>query len=194
MNRKKPAAFIDRDGTINEQMGYINHLSRFKIIPGVPEAIRLLNDLGFLVIVLTNQSGIARGYYSIDLVRQIHDLLRKTLKKEANATIDAILFCPHHPQGSVPEYTMECECRKPKTGLIKQACMDFEIDLTQSFVIGDMASDMELANQAGVKGIMVETGYGLGEIDFILPKKQLEITFIAENLLHAVRFLEKRCR
>ena len=194
MNRKKPAAFIDRDGTINEQMGYINHLSRFKIIPGVPEAIRLLNDLGFLVIVLTNQSGIARGYYPIDLVRQIHDLLRKTLKKEANATIDAILFCPHHPQGSVPEYTMECECRKPKTGLIKQACMDFEIDLTQSFVIGDMASDMELANQAGVKGIMVETGYGLGEIDFILPKKQLEITFIAENLLHAVRFLEKRCR
>ena len=194
MNRKKPAAFIDRDGTINEQMGYINHLSRFKIIPGVPEAIRLLNDLGFLVIVLTNQSGIARGYYSIDLVRQIHDLLRKTLKKEANATIDAILFCPHHPQGSVPEYTMECECRKPKTGLIKQACMDFEIDLTHSFVIGDMASDMELANQAGVKGIMVETGYGLGEIDFILPKKQLEITFIAENLLHAVRFLEKRCR
>ena len=191
---KKPAAFIDRDGTINEQMGYINHLSRFKIIPGVPKAIRLLNDLGFLVIVLTNQSGIARGYYSIDLVRQIHALLQKTLKKEANATIDAILFCPHHPQGSVPEYTMECECRKPKTGLIKQACMDFEIDLTQSFVIGDMASDMELANQAGVKGIMVETGYGLGEIDFILPKKQLEITFIAENLLHAVRFLEKRCR
>jgi len=191
---KKPAAFIDRDGTINEQMGYINHLSRFKIIPGVPEAIRLLNDLGFLVIVLTNQSGIARGYYSIDLVRQVHDLLRKTLEKEANATIDAILFCPHHPQGNVPEYTMECECRKPKTGLIKQACMDFEIDLTHSFVIGDMASDMELANQAGVKGIMVETGYGLGEIDFILPKKQLEITFIAENLLHAVRFLEKRCR
>ena len=194
MNRKKPAAFIDRDGTINEQMGYINHLSRFKIIPGVPEAIRLLNDLGFLVIVITNQSGIARGYYSIDLVRQIHDLLRKTLKKEANATIDAILFCPHHPQGSVPEYTMECDCRKPKTGLIKQACMDFEIDLTNSFVIGDMASDMELANKAGVKGIMVETGYGLGEIDFILPKKRLEITFIAENLLHAVRFLEKRCR
>jgi len=191
---KKPAAFIDRDGTINEQMGYINHLSRFKIIPGVPEAIRLLNDLGFLVIVLTNQSGIARGYYSIDLVRQIHDLLRKTLKKEVNATIDEILFCPHHPQGTVSEYTMECECRKPKTGLIKQACMDFEIDLTQSFVIGDMASDMELANQAGVKGIMVETGYGLGEIDFILPKKKLEITFIAENLLHAVRFLEKRCR
>ena len=191
---KKPAAFIDRDGTINEQMGYINHLSRFKIIPGVPEAVRLLNDLGFLVIVLTNQSGIARGYYSIDLVRQIHDLLQKTLKKEANATIDAILFCPHHPHGTVSEYTMECDCRKPKTGLIKQACMDFEIDLTQSFVIGDMASDMELANQAGVKGIMVETGYGLGEIDFILPKKQLEITFIAENLLHAVRFLEKRCR
>jgi D-glycero-D-manno-heptose 1,7-bisphosphate phosphatase len=191
---KKPAAFIDRDGTINEQMGYINHLSRFKIIPGVPEAIRLLNDLGFLVIVITNQSGIARGYYSIDLVHQIHDLLRKTIKKEANATIDEILFCPHHPQGTVSEYTMDCDCRKPKTGLIKQACMDFEIDLTNSFVIGDMASDMELANQAGVKGIMVETGYGLGEIDFILPKKRLEITLMAENLLHAVRFLEKRCR
>jgi D-glycero-D-manno-heptose 1,7-bisphosphate phosphatase len=89
----------------------------------------------------------------------------------------------------VPEFTMECDCRKPKTGLIKQACMDFEIDLTHSFVIGDMASDMELANQAGIKGIMVETGYGLGEIDFLQKAAGVHI---AENLLHA-RF-RKRCR
>lgn len=191
---KQPAAFIDRDGTINEQMGYINHLSRFKLIPGAPEGIRLLNDLGFLVIVISNQSGVARGYYPIDLVHQIHDLMRRTVEKEANATIDAILFCPHHPEGTVSEYAVECDCRKPKTGLIQRACTDFDIDLARSFVIGDMASDMELAKRAALGGIMVETGYGLGEIDFILPKKRLDITFIAEDLLHAARFLQERCR
>ena len=191
---KQPAAFIDRDGTINEQMGYINHLSRFKLIPGAPEGIRLLNDLGFLVIVISNQSGVARGYYPIDLVHQIHDLMRRTVEKEANATIDAILFCPHHPEGTVSEYAVECDCRKPKTGLIQRACTDFDIDMARSFVIGDMASDMELAKRAALGGIMVETGYGLGEIDFILPKKRLDITFIAEDLLHAARFLQERCR
>ena len=186
---KRAAVFVDRDGTINEQMGYINHISRFKILPGVPEAIRLLNDLGFLAIVVSNQSGVARGYYPLDLVYEVHALLEKSLKEEAGVTVDAILFCPHHPQGVVPEFSMDCECRKPKTGLIEQACTTFDIDLSRSFMVGDMCSDMEFADRAGIRGILVRTGYGLGELEYVLPGKGAKPTHIARDLLDAVQWI-----
>jgi D-glycero-D-manno-heptose 1,7-bisphosphate phosphatase len=186
---KRAAVFVDRDGTINEQMGYVNHISRFKILPGIPDAIRLLNDLGFLAIVVSNQSGVARGYYPLDLVHEVHALLKKELKEEAGATVDAILFCPHHPQGVVPEFSMDCECRKPKTGLIDQACMAFDIDLSRSFMVGDMCSDLEFADRAGIKSIMVKTGYGLGEIEYVLPRKEVRPIHIARNLLDAVQWI-----
>lgn len=186
---KRAAVFIDRDGTINEQMGYINHISRFKILPGIPDAIRLLNDLGFLAIVVSNQSGIARGYYPLHLVQEVHDFLKQRLKQEADAALDDILFCPHHPDGVVPEFTINCECRKPKTGLIDQACRSFDIDLSRSFMVGDMSSDMEFAHRAGIGGIMVKTGYGLGEIEHVLPKKQAKPIHIARDLLDAVQWI-----
>lgn len=186
---KKAAVFVDRDGTINEQMGYVNHISRFILLPGVPEAIRHLNDLGFLTIVVSNQSGVARGYYAIDLVHEVHDLLKKSLKDQANASIDAILFCPHHPQGVVPEFSVDCGCRKPKRGLIDQACAIFDIDLSRSFMVGDMVSDMEFARGAGVKGILVKTGYGLGEIEYVLPRKSAEPIHIADDLRDAVQWI-----
>jgi len=186
---KRAAVFVDRDGTINEQMGYINHISRFKIIPGVPEAIRLLNDLGFLAIAVSNQSGVARDYYPLDLVHEVHALLKRKLKEEADAPVDAVLFCPHPPQGVVPEFSVDCECRKPKTGLIDQACVLFDIDLSRSFMVGDMCSDMEFANRAGIKGIMVKTGYGLGEIEYVLPTKEAKPDHIARDLLDAVQWI-----
>lgn len=186
---KRAAVFLDRDGTINEQMGYINHISRFKILPGIPDAIRLLNDLGFLAIVVSNQSGVARGYYTLDLVHEVHDLLKKRLKELAKSTVDAVLFCPHHPQGIVPEFSVDCECRKPKTGLIDQACKTFDIDLSRSFMVGDMCSDMEFAHRAGIRGIMVKTGYGLGEIQYVLPGKQAKPVHIAGDLLDAVQWI-----
>jgi D-glycero-D-manno-heptose 1,7-bisphosphate phosphatase len=186
---KRAAVFLDRDGTINEQMGYINHISRFKILPGIPDAIRLLNDLGFLAIVVSNQSGVARGYYALDLVHEVHDLLRKRLKDQANAAVDAVLFCPHHPQGTVPEFSVDCECRKPKTGLIDQACKVFDIDLSRSFMVGDMVSDMEFAHRAGIRSILVKTGYGLGEIEYVLPRKQAKPVHISGNLLDAVQWI-----
>ena len=158
---KKPAVFIDRDGTINEQMGYINHVSRFMLLPGTAEAIRLLNDHGYLVIIVSNQSGVARGYFPIDLVNEVHDHMKVQLEKD-NARVDGIFFCPHYPKGKLPEYSGVCECRKPKTGLIKMACGDFDIDMADSYVIGDRCTDMELARNAGLKGILVKTGYGLG--------------------------------
>jgi len=185
---KKPAVFLDRDGTINEQMGYINHVSRFKILPRVPQAIRLLNRHGFFVLVVSNQSGVARGYYPLDLVETIHHFM-VTRIKEKKAIIDGIFFCPHHPAGSVPEFSRDCDCRKPKTGLIDKACRAFDIDLRRSFVVGDMCTDMELAHRAGVKGVMVKTGYGLGEMEYLLPQKIEKPAHIAEDLLDAVRWI-----
>jgi D-glycero-D-manno-heptose 1,7-bisphosphate phosphatase len=185
---KRPAVFVDRDGTINEQMGYINHLSRFKILPRVVQAVKMLNRHGFLVLVVTNQSGVARGYHPLDLVKTLHHLL-VTQIREKNGHIDGIFFCPHHPAGSVPEFSHNCDCRKPKTGLIEQACKSFEIDLSRSFLVGDMCTDMEMAQRAGVPGVLVKTGYGLGEIEYVLPRKTARPAQIAEDLLDAVRWI-----
>ena len=183
----QPAVFVDRDGTINEQMGYINHPSRFVILPGVPEAIRLLNSNDFLVIVVSNQSGVAWGYFPIDLVHKVHDELKRILNKN-NCTVDGIFFCPHHSQGTVPEYRLECDCRKPKTGLIKQAQEVFDIDMSSSYVIGDRYSEIELANRLNLKGVLVKTGYGRGEVKYILPGKP-QPDYIAEDLLDAAKWI-----
>jgi D-glycero-D-manno-heptose 1,7-bisphosphate phosphatase len=185
---KKPAVFIDRDGTVNEQMGYINHVSRFVILPGVVEAVRLLNGIGFHAVIVTNQSGVARGYFPLSLVHEIHDFLDASLKKD-HVTLDGIFFCPHHPNGSVPEFTKQCNCRKPRTGLIDQACRSLEIDLQNSYAIGDRCDDIEFARRAGVKGILVKTGYGLGEIKYLLPHSKSNPVYIAEDLLHAVQWI-----
>ncbi len=190
---KKPAVFIDRDGTINEQRGYINHISRFKIIPGVEDAIRLLNQNNFLAIVVSNQSGVARGFYPIELVHEVHALMKQLLE-ENGSFLDAIFFCPHHPDGVIPEYTRKCNCRKPGTGLIDQACRSFDIDLSNSYVVGDLYSDMELAERAGVRGILVKTGYGLGEIEYTLPTKPRKPLYVAENLLDAVNWILDEAR
>jgi D-glycero-D-manno-heptose 1,7-bisphosphate phosphatase len=185
----RPAVFVDRDGTINEQMGYINHPSRFVILPGVPEAIGLLNRSDYLVIVVSNQSGVARGYFPIDLVHEVHDLLNTTLS-EKDCAVDGIFFCPHHTLGIIPEYRRECDCRKPKTGLVEQARKAFDIDMSNSYVVGDRYLDIELAFRLNLKGILVETGYGRGEIKHILPGKQ-QPTYIAKDLLHAAKWIVK---
>ncbi|MFC1821286.1 D-glycero-alpha-D-manno-heptose-1,7-bisphosphate 7-phosphatase [Thermodesulfobacteriota bacterium] len=188
---RRPAVFLDRDGTINEQMGYINHLSRFVLLPRVPEAIKLLNQRNFLVIIITNQSGVARGYFPVGLVDEVHDYMRKTLE-EQGAVIDDIFFCPHHPRGIIPEFREACDCRKPKTGLVDQACQSFNIDLSRSYVVGDRYTDIELAETLGIGSVMVETGYGKGDMAYILPRKSLKPTFIAADLFDAVTGIIKR--
>jgi D-glycero-D-manno-heptose 1,7-bisphosphate phosphatase len=179
--RKRPAVFMDRDGTINEQMGYINHLSRFHILPGVPEAIKLLNDNDYLVIIVTNQSGVARGYYPIGLIQEIHTFMRESLKKEG-ADIDAVFFCPHYPRGKVEKYTRECDCRKPKTGMIKQARESFDIDMSKSYMIGDHFKDLEMAHNCGLRSIM-------GEVDYILPRLDCKPVYVADDLLDAAKWI-----
>lgn len=185
---KMPAVFIDRDGTINEQMGYINHVSRFVLLAGAAEAIRLLNMHQYLTIIVSNQSGVARGYFPIELVDEVHAHMRALLEKE-NAGVDGIYFCPHHPRGIVPEYSIRCNCRKPGTGLIEMACDTFAIDMTNSYVIGDRCTDIELAHRSNLKGILVTTGYGLGEVDHVLPHSPFKPVSVARDLLHAVRLI-----
>ena len=185
---KSPAVFFDRDGTINEQMGYINHLNRFHLLPGVAEAIRLLNQNNFLAIIVTNQSGVARGYFPIEFMHELHSFMIESLRSD-DANIDAIFFCPHYPGGKVPEYSRECDCRKPRTGLIDQAREAFDIDMSRSYLIGDHTTDLELAHRCNLDGIIVKTGYGLGEVSYILPQMAIKPCYIANDLLDAVKWI-----
>jgi D-glycero-D-manno-heptose 1,7-bisphosphate phosphatase len=184
---KQPAVFIDRDGTVNEQLGYINHESRFVIFPCVAEAVKLLNDNGFLAILVTNQSGIGRGYYPEDLVLELHDRLRDHLA-EIGARLDGIYYCPHHPHAELEAFREECRCRKPRTGLIDQALKDFDIDMPRSYVVGDRFVDIDFAGRAGLKGVLVKTGYGRGEIEY-KSEDNPRPEYMAEDLLEAVKWI-----
>lgn len=188
---RRPAVFIDRDGTVNEQMGYINHISRFVLLPGSAEAIKLLNTHGFRAFVTSNQSGVARGYFPPELVDRVHARMRELLEREGGQ-VDEVYYCPHHPDGVVPEYSRRCPCRKPAAGMIEEACRDFDIDLGHSYVIGDRLIDIEMAERASLKGILVKTGYGRGEVDYLLPHASLKPVYIARDLLEAVQWIVER--
>jgi len=162
MRAMRSAVFLDRDGTVSEEVGYVNHLDRFKIYPWSAPAIRRLNDAGLTVIIVTNQSGVARGYFPEELVRLVHDLLRKSLQ-DAGARIDGIYYCPHHPDGRESAFRMVCDCRKPAPGLLQRATLDHGLDLKSSFVVGDRYLDIETGFRAGARGILVLSGYGKGE-------------------------------
>jgi D-glycero-D-manno-heptose 1,7-bisphosphate phosphatase len=149
---KKPAVFLDRDGTLNEDKGYVYRKEDFNWLPGVKEAIKYLNDLGYLVIVVTNQAGIARGYYSEQQMHELHEFINKELA-EIGAHIDAYYYCPHHPTEGKPPYLQDCDCRKPKPGLILRAAKDWDIDLEASIGIGDKDSDIQAFEGAGLKYI-----------------------------------------
>lgn len=178
---KYPAIFLDRDGTINEEMGYINHIERFKIFPFVAESIRIFRDAGFKIIVVTNQSGIARGYFSEKLLTEVHQKLKECLA-EKGTKIDEIYYCPHHPTEGKGEYKKDCNCRKPKTGLIEKAAEEHEIDLKKSYLIGDRFKDMEFAKNLNIKSGLVLTGYGLGEFEFQKETWSFMPDIIAKNL------------
>jgi len=187
----RPAVFIDRDGTVTEQRGYINHINRFIILPGAGKAISLLNKHNWIVVVTSNQSGVARGYFPIELVDEIHELMKRELAKD-NAYVDGIYFCPHHPDGVLPEYSRECSCRKPGIGLIKKARSELSIDMERSYAIGDRWLDIEFAHNANLPGVLVLTGYGRGDLEYIVPHKQIKPTFVAEDLLRAVKWILKQ--
>ena len=185
MNR---AVFIDRDGTISEEVGYINHPSRFRSFPYSAAAIKLLNDGGWLAIVVTNQAGVARGYFSEEMIQTVHGQLVLDLKKDG-ARLDAIYYCAHHPSVGEPPYRRDCDCRKPRPGLILRAADDLDIDLGQSWMIGDRYSDIELARNAGVNSAFVLSGYGRGEWEHQRGEWKHEPDLVAETLLEAVQLI-----
>lgn len=157
--KKRIAVFLDRDGTLNEEVGYLDSLTKLAILPGAVEAVRLINQAGFLAIVITNQSGIARGFFDETFVHNVHERLQALFHAQG-AVIDAFYYCPHHPTEGRGPYLMPCSCRKPSPGLLLQAAEEWNIDLESSFMVGDTPKDIEAGHRAGCKGIFVLTGHG----------------------------------
>jgi D-glycero-D-manno-heptose 1,7-bisphosphate phosphatase len=185
---KKSAVFIDRDGTLIVDAEYLSDPDKLELYEDSAKSLEKLNKAGILAILVTNQSGVARGYFDENTVHVLNKKLADELKNQ-NAYLDAIYYCPHHKKGVVEEYIKECDCRKPKTGLIKQAVSDFkEIDLQKSYVIGDKASDIELAKNAGCKSILVKTGYGQQVLNGSY-QEYIEPDFVAENMKDAVDWI-----
>jgi len=173
------AAFLDRDGTICEEMGYVNHVDRLQIFPFAAAAIRQLNEAQVPVIVVTNQSGVARDIFPESLVHQVHEKMIAELSA-GGARVDAIYFCPHKTEDA-------CECRKPNPGLLERAAGEHALDLSSSWVVGDRYADLEMGYAAGARGILVMTGYGRGEYELHRTRWARQPDALAENLTEAVR-------
>lgn len=180
------AVFIDRDGTISEEVGYINHASRFRLFPYSASAIKLLNDNDWLAIITTNQAGVARGYFTEEMITAVHHRMTEGIESEG-AKLDGIYYCAHHPSLGDEPYRLECDCRKPKPGLISRAAVDLAIDLNQSWMVGDRYSDIEVARNAGVKSAFVLSGYGRGEWEHQRASWKYQPDLVAEHLLDAIK-------
>jgi D-glycero-D-manno-heptose 1,7-bisphosphate phosphatase len=190
---KITAVFLDRDGTINEEVGYLDSLDKLKIIPAAYEAIQLINISGMKAIVVTNQSGVARGIFTEKLVRQTHEIIQADLLQK-KASIDKFYYCPHHPTEGTGIYLQNCTCRKPLPGMLLQAAHDFDIELADSYMVGDTDRDMDAAKKIGVKGILVKTGYGREVLQDIDPDTAIAENipdFVAEDILEAVKWIMK---
>jgi D-glycero-D-manno-heptose 1,7-bisphosphate phosphatase len=153
------AVFLDRDGVINEEVGYLQSPRQIRLLPEVAQAIQILNQQHVPAIVVTNQAGIARGYFAEETVQDIHSALSALLAAEG-ARIDRYYYCPHHPTAGLGLYRLDCECRKPKPGMLIRAATELNLDLTQSFIVGDKEIDIETGRQVGARSILVRTGYG----------------------------------
>lgn len=180
------AVFLDRDGTINEEKEYLWRVEEFRFISGAVEAVRLLKEAGFLVVVVTNQSGIGRGYYGEQDLERLHDHMRAELEKQGT-DVDACYFCPHHPHHGVGKYATECDCRKPLPGMLLQAAVDLDIDLASSWMIGDKKADIDAGFAAGCSAILVRTGYGGADALHLPPHVP-----VVDDLLTAARLIVSR--
>lgn len=182
--------FMDRDGTMTVEGGYINHPSRLKLIPGTAEAVKLCNESGLLAIVVTNQAGVARGYFTENMIHVVHGKLRQMIEKKGGK-LDAVYYCPHHPREGGEGYRLDCNCRKPKTGMIEAACKDLPVDLSRSYMVGDKISDSEFGHKLGLRTVMVMTGYGRGEYEYQRQDWKDTPDHFAKNLLGAVQWIQQ---
>jgi D-glycero-D-manno-heptose 1,7-bisphosphate phosphatase len=186
MTRSDIAVFLDRDGTVNVEENYISSPDQLQLIPRAGTAIRELNKLGTRVFIITNQSGVARGYFSEAAVHDIHEALRALLKKE-DAFVDDFFYCPHLPGAEVERYNIVCDCRKPKPGMLLQAQHQYTVDLRRSFVVGDRCIDIAAGKAVGAGTVMVSTGYGAQEI--LNCRNQPD--FFAHDLLDGVQYIKQ---
>lgn len=182
----KKAVFLDRDGTINEDVNYLNHPDQIELISGAAEGIKLLSDNDFIVVVITNQSGVARGIIEEENLPLIKERLCSLLE-EKGARIDGYYYCPHYPEGKVEKYAVKCDCRKPESGMLRQAAEDLDIDLKESYVVGDKSCDVVLGKNVGAVSIMVKTGYGESEAENCKPSPD----YTADNLFDAAQWIMK---
>ena len=178
--------FLDRDGTLNEEVCYLHRPEDLRILPGVPKALRMLKKAGYRLVVVTNQAGVARGYYTEEDVKLLHRYMNEILEKDG-AGIDAFYYCPHHPEHGIGVYKKECHCRKPDIGMFEMAASQFPVDRAHSFMIGDKILDVEAGKGFGLTSILVGTGYGESERGRILG--QLPWDFYAADLMEAARWI-----
>lgn len=156
----QPAIFLDRDGVLTVEKGYaISSIDEMEIFPGAGECIEKLRGLGYKTIVVTNQSAVAKGLYTEEDLKEMNRKLLNEVK------VDALYYCPHHPKGIVPRYSIRCDCRKPETGMIRKSQKDFEIDMDKSFMVGDRACDIIMGEKAGIRTVMLNSGYGMGKLE-----------------------------
>jgi D-glycero-D-manno-heptose 1,7-bisphosphate phosphatase len=182
----KPAVFLDRDGTVIREVGYLNRLDRIEIFPWSIDAVRVLNKAGFLAFVVTNQAGVARGYFEESLVQEAHRAIDERMRA-GGAKIAGYYYCPHHPDAGVAPYRQACDCRKPQPGMVRRAEREFGIDPSRSFVVGDRWMDVEFGHAAGARSIMVRTGYATGEEP--RPAGARGPDAVVDNLMEAVSWI-----
>jgi len=185
-----PAVFIDRDGTLTEEVGYINHPKRLRLLPRSADAVSLLNQAGMKAILVTNQSGIARGYFTEEVLHATHAELLSQLKAEG-ASLDGLYVCMHHPTEGERPYRQACDCRKPSPGLLRRAASELGLDLGRSYAVGDKISDVMAGHRAGARGVLVLTGYGLGEWEYRRSEWPDSPDYVAEDLLDAAHWILK---
>jgi D-glycero-D-manno-heptose 1,7-bisphosphate phosphatase len=183
----RPAVFIDRDGTLTDEVGYVNHPSRLRLLPRSADAVRRLNDAGVPAVVVTNQAGIARDYFTEDVLHAVNAELVAQLAK-SGARLDGIYWCVHHPSAGAPPYRMDCDCRKPKPGMLLRAAAELDLDLGRSVIVGDKPSDVEVAPRIGARGVLVLTGYGRGEWEYRRDRLTVHPDHVADDLLDAVEW------
>jgi D-glycero-D-manno-heptose 1,7-bisphosphate phosphatase len=187
----RPAVFMDRDGTVAHEVGYMVHPDRAALLPRSAEAVRRMRALGFATFVLTNQSGVARGLFSEEMVAEVHRRLQERLAA-SGAQMDAIYYCPHHPREGSGPFTGPCNCRKPGPGMLLRAAEEHDLDLSRSYMIGDTGRDLGAGAAAGAVPILVLTGYGRGELEYLRHRWKAEPAFVAEDLLDAAHWIEQR--
>ncbi len=185
---KQGAVFIDRDGTICEELGYINHPSRLLIYPWSYDAVQQINQSGLKAIVVTNQSGVGRGYFEEDLVATINEKMCTEMAARG-ARLDAVYYCPHHPEAIMEAYRQDCLCRKPKPGMALRAAEAFNLDLSACYVIGDRYGDIQLAHNIGARSVFLLCGYGRGEYEYRRHTWKTPPDHVAENLLDGVQWI-----